>query len=446
MHTRMRVVRDHASKELKTMYLEYFHLTREPFYITPDPAFLFLSETHKEAMASIICGIGMKKGFMVITGKIGVGKTMIARACLTRSDNEYLKTVYVLNTNITFADLLETICLQLGLPVTTDNTSRMLNTLHIFLLNEHKEERTVALIIDEAQSLPVETLENLRTLSNLETEDKKLIQIVLIGQPKLDTLLEKPELEHIKQRITMRTTVAPLTSEESLAYIVHRLAKAGAKDTSVFTKTALKRIVKEAKGIPRIINVLCDNALITAYGHQQKAVTSRAVEETITDLSGQKQHAYLRWQTTSLLFAFCLVVVFFVASRYDDFRLLGTQKQSIADNKTQPVDKQLASTFVNNQATPTQTDSQPAPDQKNPQPPPKPNVSKTEPEQTKTMVKMKVKPGDSFIQLAKDFYGRTDKELLNFIKSKNPHIEDVHKLRLGSAVYLPPSSEAPQPP
>lgn len=428
------------------MHLDYYELTKEPFSITPDPAFLFLSESHREAIANIIYGIGMKKGFIVITGKIGVGKTMISRACLARADNEYLKTIYIFNTNITFADLLETTCLQLGLPVTTDNISHMLNALHLFLLNEHKAERTVALIIDEAQSVPVETLENLRTLSNLETEDKKLIQIVLIGQPKLDKLLNKPELEHIKQRITMRTTVAALTPKESLAYINHRLAKAGAKDTSIFTKTALNRIVKEAKGIPRIINVLCDNALITAYGHQQKTVTIKAVEEAITDLGGQKQHAYLRWQTASLAFVFCLIVVFFIASRYDYFGLPGAQKQSIADNKTQPVNKQLVSTFVNNPAAATQTNSQPAPDQKNPQPPPKQAVSKAEPEQTKTMVKMKVKQGDSFIQLTKDFYGRTDKELLSFIKSKNPQIQDVHKLRQGSVVYFPPVSEAPQPP
>jgi general secretion pathway protein A len=428
------------------MHLDYYELTKEPFSITPDPSFLFLSKSHREAIANIIYGIGMKKGFIVITGKIGVGKTMIARACLARADNEYLKTIYIFNTNITFADLLETICLQLGLQVTTDNISHMLNALHLFLLNEHKAERTVALIIDEAQSVPVETLENLRTLSNLETEDKKLIQIVLIGQPKLDKLLNKPELEHIKQRITMRTTVVALTPKESLAYINHRLAKAGAKDTSIFTKTALNRIVKEAKGIPRIINVLCDNSLITSYGHQQKAVTFKTVEETITDLGGQKQHAYLRWQTASLAFAFCLIVMFFVAFRYDYFSLPGIQKQNIADNKAQPLNKQVVPTSINNPAAATQANSQPAPDQKNPQPPPRQAVSKAEPEHTKTMVKMKVKQGDSFIQLTKDFYGRTDKELLSFIKSKNPQIQDVHKLRQGSVVYFPPASEVPQPP
>jgi general secretion pathway protein A len=242
----------------------------------------------------------------------------------------------------------------------------------------------------------------------------------------------------------MRTTVAALTPEESLAYIEHRLTKAGAKDISVFTKTALNSIVKEAKGIPRIINVLCDNALIIAYGHQQRAVTFKAVEEAITDLSGQKQHAYLRWQTASLAFVFCLIIVFFVASRHDYFGLPGTQKQSIADNKAQPVNKQLVSTFVNNQAAPTQTNFQPAPNQINHQSPPKQAVSKAEPEQTKTMVKMKVKQGDSFIQLTKDFYGRTDKELLSFIKSKNPHIQDVHKLRQGNVLYFPNASEIPQ--
>ncbi len=248
-------------------------------------------------MANTVYGIGMKKGLMVIIGDIGVGKTMVAQALLAKSDTEYLKTTYIGNAGVTFTELLQIICQQLGL-TTSDNVSEMINMLHQFLLNEDKAERTVALFIDDAHNMPVETLDNLVVLSNLETKDKKLLQIVLLGQPKLETLLNKNELRHIKQRVAIRTTITPLTSEESLSYVQHRLEKAGARDTSAFTKTALKRILKEAKGVPRVINMLCDNSLVTLSA-KRNPVTPGA-RMAITDLMGSKKHnyfRYFRWQT-----------------------------------------------------------------------------------------------------------------------------------------------------
>ncbi len=190
------------------MYLDYYQLTKEPFYITPDPEFLFLSESHKQAMANTVYGIGMKKGLMLIIGDIGVGKTMVAQALLAKSDTEYLKTTYIGNAGVTFTELLQIICQQLGLTI-SDNVSEMINTLHQFLLNEDKAERTVALFIDDAHNMPVETLDNLVVLSNLETKDKKLLQIVLLGQPKLETLLNKNELRHMKQRVAIRVPLTP---------------------------------------------------------------------------------------------------------------------------------------------------------------------------------------------------------------------------------------------
>jgi general secretion pathway protein A len=446
------------------MYLDYYQLTKEPFYITPDPAFLFLSESHKQAMANIVYGIGMKKGLMIIIGDIGVGKTMIAQALLARSDSEFLKTIYIDNVDITFADLLQTICQQLGLP-TTDNISHMLNTLRLFLLDEDKAERTVALFIDDAHNMPVETLDNLVVLSNLETKDRKLMQIVLIGQPKLDTLLGKNELRHIKQRMAIRATISTLAPAESLAYVKHRLVKAGAKDTSAFTKTALKRILKEARGVPRLINVLCDNALVTAFGHQEKSVTPKVVAEAITDLFGPKRYKYfkyLRWPVGLLMLLMCLSVLLFAAFRNGYFASIRPQKQAGIENHVQGVNKP-ASTFLSNQSIVPQTNSQssqnkttngvalqqtnivPAPDQVTPQSLPKSTAPKTDLERAKKMVKIKVKQGDSFIQLTKDFYGRSDKDLLVFIKTKNPHIQDLHKLRQGNVLYFPNASEIPQP-
>lgn len=166
------------------MYLDYYQLTKEPFYITPDPEFLFLSESHKQAMANTVYGIGMKKGLMVIYGDVGVGKTMVAQALLAKSDREYLKTIYIDNADITFLELLQAISRQFGL-TTTDNISEMITELRQFLLDEDKADRTVALFIDNAHSMPVETLDNLVVLSNLETKEKKLLQIVLLGNQNL---------------------------------------------------------------------------------------------------------------------------------------------------------------------------------------------------------------------------------------------------------------------
>jgi general secretion pathway protein A len=467
------------------MYLDYYQLTKEPFYITPDPAFLFLSESHKQAMANIVYGIGMKKGLMLIIGDIGVGKTMVAQALLARSDSEYLKTIFIDNADISFPDLLHMICRQLGI-ATDDNLSQMLSTLHQFLLDEDKEERTVALFIDDAHSMPVETLDNLVVLSNLETKDRKLLQIVLIGQPRLDMLLDKNELRHIKQRVAIRATITSLNPSESLAYIEHRLEKAGAKDSSAFTKTALKRIIKEAKGVPRIINVLCDNALVTGFGRQTKSVTSEVADEAIRDLMGAKRSTYFkyfRWQTGVLAGLMCVSIVLLAAFRSTYFASTRPQKQAYIENQLQTANKP-ASTLPTSQGVATQTKSppnlsavpqevalkqtniMPAPGQIAAQPPhesavpktnavsaqaqaapqtsPKSTVPKAKAERGKKMVKIKVKQGDSFIQLIKDFYGRTDKELLAFVKSKNSHIQDIHNLRQGNVLFFPGASEINQ--
>jgi general secretion pathway protein A len=446
------------------MYLDYYKLTKEPFYITPDPAFLFLSESHKQAMANIVYGIGMKKGLMMIIGDIGVGKTMVAQALLARSDSEYLRTIFIDHADISFSELLQAICQQLEL-TTADNVSQMLTNLHTFLLNEDKAERTVALFIDDAHNMPVETLDNLVFLSNLETKDRKLLQIVLIGQPKLDTMLDKNELRHIKQRVAIRANITALTPKDSFAYVKHRLEKAGAKDASAFTKTALKRILKESKGVPRVINVLCDNALVTGFGRQTKSVTSEVADEAITDLMGSKRHTYFqyfRWQTCVLAGLMCLSVVLFAAFRSGYFPSIRSLKQTYNENDLQTVN-QPASTVLTSQGVATQTKSQPnkdttaqvvapkptnpvpAPVQATPQPVSKSTAQKTSVERTKKTKKIKVQQGDSFIQLIKDFYGRTDQELLVFIKSKNSHIQDFHNLRQGNVLFFPNTSEIPKP-
>jgi general secretion pathway protein A len=280
------------------MYQDYYHLKKEPFHITPDPEFLFLSPSHKQALGSIVYGVRNKKGFVVITGEVGVGKTTILRSYLEGVAKQKTKIIYIFNSNVSFKNLLKTIYKELGLDAKTGDVVEMLNDLYQILMEEYKQGNTVLLIVDEAQNMPIETLENLRMLSNLETSKEKLIQIVLIGQYEFEEILNLYALRQLKQRIVIRSTIISLNEKESLAYIKHRLAKAAYNASPVFTKGAMKRIIKEAKGIPRNLNILCDNALITGFGYKIKPVNAKIVNEVITDFNGgggEEKIPLLKW-------------------------------------------------------------------------------------------------------------------------------------------------------
>ena len=223
------------------MYLRFFKFRKHPFHITPDPEFLFLGPSHKEASASISHGIGARKGFIAVTGEVGVGKTTIVRSYLDGLIPARRGSVYIFNAALSFRKLLKQISLELGIPITDEEPSELVNSLHHYLIQEYKNDRNVVLIIDEAQNMPIETLEHLRMLSNLETSRDKLIQIILVGQTEFESILDLPELRQLKQRIAIRYRIGPLSSEESLAYIQHRLTKASGFDNPVFTKGALKQ-------------------------------------------------------------------------------------------------------------------------------------------------------------------------------------------------------------
>ena len=277
------------------MYLNFFRLQAKPFNPTPDPEFLYLSPGHKQALGSIIYGVKAKKGFIAITGQVGLGKTTILRSFLAQVDQTNLRTIYLLNPNLSFSRVLKTLLQELGQEPIQGDEAEIVEQLHMVLIEEYRKGKTVVLLIDEAQNMPVTTLEQLRMLSNLETPKDKLIQIVLLGQPELDALLDRHELRQVRQRIAVQAMIRPLSKEESLQYIQHRLDRAGGMGNKFFTNSALKLIVQEAKGIPRRLNILCDNALVTAFGYKKSSVTASIVKEVISDLTGRAYHTPLRW-------------------------------------------------------------------------------------------------------------------------------------------------------
>ena len=280
------------------MYLGFYGLDAEPFHITPDPEFLFLSPSHKEAFAAVMYGVQGRKGFVLLTGEVGTGKTTVLRACLERFKRPQVQSIYLFYPNVSFEELLKDTLRELGIEADGQSDSWMLQKLHLYLIEQFKQDCNVVLVIDEAQNMPVETLEQLRMLSNLESTKEKLLQIVLVGQPELLRKLERHELRQLKQRTAVRATIQSLTRRESLAYIKHRVAQAGGNDAEMFTPAALQRIIRHAKGNPRTLNVVCNNALVAGFGAQQRPVSADTVREVIADLKGKTRRLAFKWVTS----------------------------------------------------------------------------------------------------------------------------------------------------
>ncbi|MBN2329791.1 MAG: AAA family ATPase [Candidatus Omnitrophica bacterium] len=267
------------------MYTNYLGLEKEPFNVTPETDFLFLSPSHREAFAAVKYGIEYRKGFITLIGEVGAGKTTIVRSYLKQSDPERVAPIYIFNADLTYQQLLQTIFQELEVSIEQDDVYWMTRQLSEVLIDYYQKGKIVVLILDEAQNTPVETLEQLRMLTNLETRNAKLLQILLIGQPELAEILGRHELRQFKQRISVRAYLNALTPKESAAYIDHRIA-ASTNDVEAFTffeKKALRRIIKHAQGIPRLINILCDNALAAAMGYQSRIVTNQIAKEVIRD-------------------------------------------------------------------------------------------------------------------------------------------------------------------
>ncbi len=252
------------------MYTHYFGLNEKPFTIPPNPRYLYMSELHREALAHLLYGIDSDGCFILLTGEIGTGKTTVCRLLLEQLP-ETTDIAYILNPKLSAIDLMETICEELGIQVEgkKDSIKHCIDSLNRYLLQAHADGRNTALIIDEAQNLDIDVLEQLRLLTNLETNTQKLLRIVLIGQTELKDILNQPELTQLKQRVTSRYHLKPLNTGDVITYIQHRIFIAGGGRTQLFTDSAVKFIAKSTHGVPRLINLLCDRALLGAYAENK---------------------------------------------------------------------------------------------------------------------------------------------------------------------------------
>jgi general secretion pathway protein A len=267
------------------MYAAFFGLKENPFTLSPDPRYLYLSRHHREALNHLIYGITEKSGFIVVTGGIGTGKTTISRTLLASLDDS-VESALLFNSAITDMELLETIHQELHISLNGQEKTKKnyIDALNVFLLTQFAAGRNVVLLIDEAQNLSHDVLEQLRMLSNLETDREKLMQIVLMGQPELQDLLLSPSLRQLNERITVRYDLKPLDKKSVQSYIRHRLVVAGAGENVSFSAPACRLIYRYSNGIPRRINAICNRAMLIAYARETTKINWRIVRNAITDL------------------------------------------------------------------------------------------------------------------------------------------------------------------
>lgn len=298
------------------MYTGYFGLTEAPFAISPNPRYLYMSELHREALAHLLYGIRSDGCMILLTGDVGTGKTTLCR-CLLEQLPENTEVAVILNPRLTARELLKTICEEFGLlpEHATGSIKTYIDAINAHLLRAHANDRTIAIIIDEAQNLAVDVLEQLRLLTNLETPTRKLLRILLLGQPELRDMLERPELSQVNQRITSRFHLGPLQPDDIRAYIQHRLNVAGDHSTTLFSEKAIRHAISLTGGIPRLINVLCDRALLGAYAvntdHVDLEIMKQAGEEIFPNAykkERRKRKAYVIAGIIGMLLAVPTVV------------------------------------------------------------------------------------------------------------------------------------------
>lgn len=351
------------------MYTEFFGLNEKPFAITPDPRYLYMSARHTDALAHLLYGISESGGFIQLTGEVGTGKTTLIRSVLEQLP-EKANIALILSPQLTTLEFLETIVQELHAPTPAERTVKAhIDALNVALMNAHAEGSRVVLIVDEAQTLSPELLEQVRLLTNLETAKQKLLQIILIGQPELRAMLERPEMRQIAQRITGRYHLEPLTKEDTRAYVKHRLRVAGAQ-SDVFTNSAINGLYKHARGIPRLINVIADRALLAGYTRDRRTIDAQLVAAAANEVFGLRRKR--PWWPIVTTTAGIAAVVFGVTNLEQQSRSMETPPQPFLNAAPAPTPAS-SPVAVTLEPTPRVADTAP-PAEAAPEPAPQPTT------------------------------------------------------------------------
>jgi general secretion pathway protein A len=266
------------------MYNAFFGFSENPFSLSPDPAFFYRSEQHEEALANLVYGVQARKGFIVLCGEVGTGKTTMLECLRDYLDSNFIEFAFLFNSRINVEQFFEMIAYDLDLPCSRTSKTEVLFALNTLLVEQAQDGKTVVLIVDEAHNLEWDVLEEIRLLGNLENRHGKLLQIVLAGQPELDRKLDAPNLRQLKQRVVLRCNLAPFELREAVEYIDSRMARVGMPDQKVFTEELMAEIHLRASGIPRVINGVCDNLLLTAFAMETKVCTVEMLDEVCKDM------------------------------------------------------------------------------------------------------------------------------------------------------------------
>jgi general secretion pathway protein A len=326
------------------MYLDFYGFREKPFNLTPDPRFVFLSKNHREAFAHLLYGIENRTGFIALTGEVGLGKTTVLRSLLSQLDADHYRTALIFNPCVSPPELLQNINREFGISARSSNSGDLLDALNSFLLQQNAEGRTVVLAIDEVQDLETQVLEQIRLISNLETDKEKLIQIVLSGQPEFIRILKKKEMRQLSQRITVRYNLKPMDFEDTVHYIDHRLEVARGRGGVIFSKAALKKIYSYSRGVPRLINTACDRALLAGYTRGTAKISYRIAAAGIRDM--KKNMTAHKWKRHLILIpAFAIFAALFAVGAFytwDDFANLFNASQHIEVKENQSKEPPVA--------------------------------------------------------------------------------------------------------